>query len=68
MNSQEMTLDQFLLSQIKRIEKGLAEPTPTARYVAATRVRHAVGVRKPSLSQQELEGREWIPSQIRSTP
>lgn len=33
-----------------------------APSVSAIHVRHAVGSKKPSLSQQELEGCAWLPS------
>ena len=60
--------DLFCQNQILRLQKQLqlpqteGEPTPTNQDVAAFPVRHAVGRRKPSLEQLELEGISWFPT------
>lgn len=58
----------FCQKQILRVKKLLEGQTPTRTpSVNATPVSHAVGKRKPSLSQTELEGMPWPPSLRRKT-
>ena len=47
-------LEPFLQSQIQRL-KAVVAVTPTSRGANVTHVLHAVGPRKPDLSQQEQE-------------
>lgn len=63
--SEEGALDEFetfCQSQIYRVKRGLEDLPSTNQAVGVTPVRHAVGKRKPSLSQVEMEGQFWSPS------
>jgi hypothetical protein len=54
-------LEPFLQSQIARLQSRLALGHIGIQTVPARLAQHAVGERKPSLSQQEMEEEMWQP-------
>lgn len=63
--SEEGALDDFetfCQSQIYRVKDTLEALPSTKKAAGVTPARHAVGKRKPSLSQMELEGQPWYPN------
>jgi hypothetical protein len=54
-------LEPFLQSQIIRLQSLLAPEHIGIQIAPARSAQHAVGERKPSLSQQEMEEEMWTP-------